>query len=119
MSERSQNFVIKQLLSYLNGSSPLFHSRFRRHDVLLFPELMFFVNDFDDDQTETADDAEADEDEDAAHVLQAERRGRVVVVVAAVHFVVQQDPAVVQVLHFAAWKIKQAILIPKYPQELG
>ena len=95
----------------LYSPSPLLDGCFSRDHVVGLSQLMLLVNDLDYDEAEAADDTEADEDEDAPHVLEAERRGRVVVVVAAVDLVVQKDPRVVEVLHLPALKQNQTILI--------
>jgi len=88
---------------HLHRPSPASHGRLGRLHPLLLPRLLLLVGDLHQDEAQAADDAHAHQDEDAAHVLQAQRGRRVVVVVAAVHLVVEQDPLVVQVLHDAAW----------------
>ncbi len=51
--------------------------------------LVFLIRDLHHDESETAHDSDPDEDEDAAHVLEAEGGGAVVVAVAAVNLATQ------------------------------
>ncbi len=85
------------------------------HGVLLVTlNLVLFEDYLDHDQAKTSDNSNPDQDEDSPHVVQPESGGRIVVVVVALDLVVQKDPGVIQIFHFAAcWKkpVKMHILL--------
>ena len=90
---------------YLDHGPPLVGGVAHEFEPTLASDLVAFVHDLDDDERHAADDGRRHQDEDAGHVLQAQRRRRLLVVLALLADALL-DPLLVQLLHETAFQVQ-------------
>lgn len=87
--------------AYLDHGAPFIDDVTSQLHATLAPDLVALVHDLDEDEPDAANDAGRHQNENARHVLEAER-GRRLLVVLALLPTAALDPALVQVFHESA-----------------